>query len=299
MSGLMQDPVPLAIMGGLHCAAITDLAWSDDGAVLAISSRDGYCSFVRFEDGELGRALDQETLTSPGRDWLKSLETLRTAAKQETKGVSKLSSLQDACTESTSVVPERNTVLQKPKVSKRITPVIDLAEDSCQQGGDNSKDPICIDVDNDYNMLSAVVEPRSEATRVPLYTAKDHKPLQRSLQDVEPKKKKRRIVPVAETENAGNSTSTAGMKNDTFSRIEKSAGLIFGRGKSMKPAMMGLFGELNKLAAISTQDGSKNADEDCGSKMVTEETPAREANDAETTSGLGGLAGLLHGSRFS
>jgi len=35
---------PIAFVGGLHYAAITDAAWSPDGRTLVVSSSDGYCS---------------------------------------------------------------------------------------------------------------------------------------------------------------------------------------------------------------------------------------------------------------
>lgn len=44
---------PLYGMGNYHYAALTDLSWRGD-EMLAISSSDGYCSFVIFEKGELG-----------------------------------------------------------------------------------------------------------------------------------------------------------------------------------------------------------------------------------------------------
>ena len=44
---------PLYGMGNYHYAALTDLSWH--GAdMIAVSSSDGYCSFIVFEDGELG-----------------------------------------------------------------------------------------------------------------------------------------------------------------------------------------------------------------------------------------------------
>eukprot|EP00798_Chlamydomonas_sp_ICE-L_P022059 gene22059-29124_t len=49
-----QSLEPLLLVGGLHIAAITDLAWAPDGRCLAVSSHDGYCSLVTFEKGELG-----------------------------------------------------------------------------------------------------------------------------------------------------------------------------------------------------------------------------------------------------
>lgn len=40
---ILQKATPLAVLGALHFEAITDLAWSYDGAYLAISSYDGFC----------------------------------------------------------------------------------------------------------------------------------------------------------------------------------------------------------------------------------------------------------------
>uniref|UniRef100_A0A5B6ZBT3 CAF-1 p60 homolog n=1 Tax=Davidia involucrata TaxID=16924 RepID=A0A5B6ZBT3_DAVIN len=45
---------PIAILAGLHYAAITDIAWSPNGKYLALSSQDGYCTLVEFEEEELG-----------------------------------------------------------------------------------------------------------------------------------------------------------------------------------------------------------------------------------------------------
>ncbi|KAF8819821.1 WD domain, G-beta repeat-containing protein, partial [Cardiosporidium cionae] len=45
---------PLAIIRNLHLAAITDLAWSNDGYCLAASSSDGYITLILFDSTELG-----------------------------------------------------------------------------------------------------------------------------------------------------------------------------------------------------------------------------------------------------
>ncbi|XP_059643513.1 chromatin assembly factor 1 subunit FAS2 isoform X2 [Cornus florida] len=45
---------PIAILAGLHYAAITDIAWSPTGKYLALSSQDGYCTLVEFDKDELG-----------------------------------------------------------------------------------------------------------------------------------------------------------------------------------------------------------------------------------------------------
>lgn len=48
-----EKPHPLFGMGNYHYAALTDLAWRGS-EMLAISSSDGYCSFMVFEKDELG-----------------------------------------------------------------------------------------------------------------------------------------------------------------------------------------------------------------------------------------------------
>ncbi|XP_042975783.1 chromatin assembly factor 1 subunit FAS2-like [Carya illinoinensis] len=45
---------PIAILAGLHYAAITDITWSPDGRYLALSSQDGYCTILEFEHDERG-----------------------------------------------------------------------------------------------------------------------------------------------------------------------------------------------------------------------------------------------------
>jgi chromatin assembly factor 1 subunit B len=45
---------PLALVKGLHYAALTDCCWSPDGKDLILCSSDGYVSLVHFADGELG-----------------------------------------------------------------------------------------------------------------------------------------------------------------------------------------------------------------------------------------------------
>ena len=53
---------PVAFVGGLHYAAITDAAWSPDGYTLVVSSSDGYCSVLQFSEREIGEPLAPEKL---------------------------------------------------------------------------------------------------------------------------------------------------------------------------------------------------------------------------------------------
>ena len=59
-----SSDAPVAFVGGLHYAAITDAAWSPDGYTLAVSSSDGYCSILRFSEREIGKPMPEEKLPS-------------------------------------------------------------------------------------------------------------------------------------------------------------------------------------------------------------------------------------------
>lgn len=50
---------PIMIVKNIHYATITDLAWACDGTMLAVSSQDGYCTFIHLIAGELGEPLPQ------------------------------------------------------------------------------------------------------------------------------------------------------------------------------------------------------------------------------------------------
>lgn len=49
-----QPNRPLHAMGNYHYAALTDISWKGAN-MLAVSSSDGYCSFMIFEKNELGQ----------------------------------------------------------------------------------------------------------------------------------------------------------------------------------------------------------------------------------------------------
>lgn len=49
-----QQSTPIGYACQVHLARLTDLAWSDDGQILMISSYDGYSTLLEFEEGEFG-----------------------------------------------------------------------------------------------------------------------------------------------------------------------------------------------------------------------------------------------------
>nr|XP_012638373.1 chromatin assembly factor 1 subunit B isoform X2 [Microcebus murinus] len=61
-----QQPFPFGYVSNIHYHTLSDVSWSSDGAFLAISSTDGYCSFVTFEKDELGIPLKEKPVLSMG-----------------------------------------------------------------------------------------------------------------------------------------------------------------------------------------------------------------------------------------
>jgi chromatin assembly factor 1 subunit B len=66
---------PLALVQHTHLAPLTDLAWSVDGRLLAVTSHDGYVTLIRFEPGMLGEPLPADEQP------LERARALRAAAK--------------------------------------------------------------------------------------------------------------------------------------------------------------------------------------------------------------------------
>ncbi|KPP68956.1 hypothetical protein Z043_112325 [Scleropages formosus] len=54
-----QHRLPFGYVSNIHYHTLSDLTWSRDGSFLAVSSTDGYCSFVSFSAGELGTPLKE------------------------------------------------------------------------------------------------------------------------------------------------------------------------------------------------------------------------------------------------
>ncbi|XP_067371168.1 chromatin assembly factor 1 subunit B [Channa argus] len=54
-----QQTLPFGLVSNIHYHTLSDLTWSSDGSFLAVSSTDGYCSFLSFSPGELGTPLKE------------------------------------------------------------------------------------------------------------------------------------------------------------------------------------------------------------------------------------------------
>ena len=55
-----QRAEAIAVIGQIHYANLTDMAWSSDGRILVISSMDTYCTIILFSEGELGEFYEQK-----------------------------------------------------------------------------------------------------------------------------------------------------------------------------------------------------------------------------------------------
>lgn len=49
-----QQQMPFGMISNIHYARLTDLTWSSDGTILIVSSVDGFCTLITFDEGELG-----------------------------------------------------------------------------------------------------------------------------------------------------------------------------------------------------------------------------------------------------
>ncbi|KAM3862017.1 chromatin assembly factor 1 subunit B [Diretmus argenteus] len=82
-----QQTLPFGLVSNIHYHTLSDLTWSRDGSFLAVSSTDGYCSFLSFSPGELGTPLKEpptlEDITptpGPEKRGKKSSATARTSS---------------------------------------------------------------------------------------------------------------------------------------------------------------------------------------------------------------------------
>lgn len=54
-----QQRMPFGSISNIHYSRLTDVTWSNDGKIMIVSSFDGFCTLIAFEDGELGEVYDE------------------------------------------------------------------------------------------------------------------------------------------------------------------------------------------------------------------------------------------------
>ncbi|XP_021360703.1 chromatin assembly factor 1 subunit B-like [Mizuhopecten yessoensis] len=60
-----QQLTPFGYISNIHYHQLSDLAWSPDGRFLFVSSTDGYCTMVVFDEGEIGEVYVPEEVSDP------------------------------------------------------------------------------------------------------------------------------------------------------------------------------------------------------------------------------------------
>ena len=128
---------PIGMISEIHYAAITDMSWSADGTILSVCSNDGYCTFVHFEDSELGVRLETEKIPSFMKRALPKVVLPKVVLPKSTT------------TTTTTTTTTNNTTTEVVHVIKsRPTPVV-LSPSENENGNLNKKRAVLMTVSSD------------------------------------------------------------------------------------------------------------------------------------------------------
>ncbi|XP_059822210.1 chromatin assembly factor 1 subunit B [Hypanus sabinus] len=121
-----QQSVPFGYISNIHYHTLSDIAWSRDGTYLTISSTDGYCSFIAFEEGELGVPLKEKPVLfvpTPGTADKKAKKGQANRSIPTTPKQSECSTPSRVTEQNDSGAPSR---LKTPSVAAKISPTTSL-----------------------------------------------------------------------------------------------------------------------------------------------------------------------------
>ncbi|XP_065369574.1 chromatin assembly factor 1 subunit B [Calliphora vicina] len=138
-----QQKQPFALISNIHYTRLTDITWSNDGRIVVVSSTDGFCSLITFEEGELGEeyenseaaleaALAQVTKkTKKQKDNEASAKTRKpstddSAAAKEAVSVQKEPQLQKVVEQEKKQIPsntDETKKKEKPSEDKQAVPI--------------------------------------------------------------------------------------------------------------------------------------------------------------------------------
>lgn len=80
-----QQKIPFGCISNIHYARLTDLTWSGDGNILIVSSVDGFCTVITFEDGELGKIYGKPFTAEDLEQKENQIKTKRQSPKSSSK----------------------------------------------------------------------------------------------------------------------------------------------------------------------------------------------------------------------
>ncbi|XP_014473067.1 PREDICTED: chromatin assembly factor 1 subunit B [Dinoponera quadriceps] len=83
-----QQTWPIAMVSNIHYGRLNDISWSSDGRIVIVSSSDGYCSVIHFDENELGQIHTVKEPVNPPKEMPKSSGKKSTSVKGKNRGVS-------------------------------------------------------------------------------------------------------------------------------------------------------------------------------------------------------------------
>ncbi|CAI9605933.1 unnamed protein product [Staurois parvus] len=133
-----QQSFPFGYVSNVHYHTLSDISWSSDGSFLAISSTDGYCSFVTFEEGEIGVPLKEKPaliLRTPST----AEKKIRKSQAGELAPSARLFEQSSPCTPIHSKITAAATSGDKPTTPVGITSVPTTPTSEDRKSGQNRK----------------------------------------------------------------------------------------------------------------------------------------------------------------
>lgn len=155
-----QQPIPFASLSKMHYHTLSDISWSQDGRALIVSSTDGYCSIVTFEENEIGVPLENQLLR------LNTVESIREmnlqSAKSKKKSKSKKAQAEKA---NSSFNSAENTSLSKQSESTHVSK--ENKESDKTPVSDNLQPPSTPKSESKSNTSAVHKSPFTENTKQP------------------------------------------------------------------------------------------------------------------------------------
>lgn len=119
-----QHNLPIGHCANMHYASLTDMTWSSDGKMLVISSTDGYCSFIKFDEEEFGKQIMydpveyQVTQAKIRKKKKKDSKKKEVKAKEVEKSDEKSVDAEKAVTPAVTDIPKELKEKEKPTSTK-------------------------------------------------------------------------------------------------------------------------------------------------------------------------------------
>lgn len=259
--------------------------------MLAVSSRDGYCSFVHFEDDELGVKLDERHVDGPVVEWLQTLEKIRKGAQQFDSPANDVDVQMNTAKTTRPVAPEREA---------QIFGSVPLANSNCPAAVSSG---LCPDLGSGQpnwgkaarDVIDGVVVGNKKYSHSQCQADGLGARVIGIPEDEYVPKKKRRITPMVDTSIEKVPVFQANSEEGSTSRLQASAGLLLNGPVGPSKEVAGMFAALTKMVPQPDTAPSNECRDECPEKALASQgvDPMEEDTPPE------GLAGLLKGSRFA